>query len=68
MLMEEADKNFYLLLGYNRTVIWNGGITGRQSSVLPYCKFFSCYSSTHLGVIQVFRGYLTQAVREPKGR
>lgn len=56
MLIEEAGKNFYLLLGYNHIVIWNCGIIGRQSSVLPHCEFFSCYSLTPLGVIQLSKG------------
>jgi len=41
---EEEGKNFRHLLGCNYTVVQNSGIIGRQSSVLPYCKFFSCYS------------------------
>lgn len=68
MLTEEAGKNFYLVLGYSHIIIWNGAIVGRLSSVLPYCKFFSCYSSASLGVIQQSKCYLTQAVRKPKSR
>lgn len=68
MLVEEAGKNFYLLPGYNHIVIWNGGIIGRRSSEPPYCKFFSCYSSTPLGLIQLSKGYVTQAVSQKAGQ
>lgn len=45
-----------------------GSIIGRQCSVFPFCRFFLCYGLTSVGVIQLSRCYLTQAVREPKGR